>query len=315
MSDFPYRIRPIKIEQDASGIAALVRDGFRPWLDHENLAYLDHLEKAGNEARSFPIWTSLAGFPYTMTGVVCINEAGSIIGVISTYPFYLRNRKCCLIANVCVAPEYRRQGIAGHMIEEAADLERQSGSYGLYLQTRMAQKELVTFYMDNGFTVTDYRETWILPAGSHPVPSGGMCLQFVPGSEMAQFHSALDLRYPETVRWNLDYSEDLFQSGKFSNLLNRLSFSGNRFYRVQDERGTAAWAACQTGKEGGDSLWFIPCAGISGTRLGDALRTACSGYKGKNSLKLDVPAGSSESIYRSIGFVYQQTLAWMWRRL
>ena len=113
-------IRPIKIEKDASEIAALVRSSFRPWLDRENIDFLNNLEKAGNEARAFPFWTMLTGFPFTMTGVVCTDEAGSIIGVISTYPFYLREQKCSLIANVCVAPEHRKKGIASRMIEATA---------------------------------------------------------------------------------------------------------------------------------------------------------------------------------------------------
>ena len=42
METFPYHIRPIDISKDAAEIAVLIRTGFRPWLDHGNLEYLNN---------------------------------------------------------------------------------------------------------------------------------------------------------------------------------------------------------------------------------------------------------------------------------
>ena len=160
MESFPYHIRPIDISKDAAEIAALIRTSFRPWLDHGNLEYLDKLEKAGCDAKRNPFWTNLTGFPYNMAGVVCTDASGTVVGTVSTSPFYLHERKCCLLTNVCVSPSHRNEGIASHMIDKIAHSQSDAGTYGLYLQTRMADTGLKNLYKKQGF---DYMEDLFQP--------------------------------------------------------------------------------------------------------------------------------------------------------
>ena len=316
METFPYHIRPIDISKDAAEIAVLIRTGFRPWLDHGNLEYLNNLEKAGNDAKKNPFWTNLTGFPYSMSGVVCTDTSGTVIGTVSTSLFYLHERKCCLLTNVCVAPSHRKQGIASHMIEKIARLQSDAGTYGLYLQTRMAGTGLKDFYRKQGFSATDFRETWILPENKSIKPSSDIHIEHVPESDSTLFRRMFEHRYPETVLWNLDYPEDLFQPGKIPDLLNRLFSSGRRFLRAIDSGSrTVTWAAFQNMNEGADVLWFIPNEDMPDTSLSDALCSICADYKGRRALKADVPAGISGKIFQQTGFARQQTLAWMWRRL
>ena len=317
MDHFPYHIRQMKIDEDAAEIAALIRVCFRPWLDECNLDFLYRLEKAGKDAAAFPLWTNLTGFPFSMEGIVCTDQSGEIIGVVSTSDFYLRERKCSLIANVCVSPAHRGKGIAAHMLEEAARMQRENGVYGLYLQTRTAQPGLVNFYKKRNFSVTDFRETWILPVRRDRTSSGQNELQtgFVPREDADRFTKMLDICYPETVRWNLVFPADLFKTGRFAYAANQM-FSRNRFLRMTDRDGRcAAWGAIQTTNECTDVLWLLPEAETPDKVLSDALKQICEQYKGKKALKLDVPADNRSRIYAAAGFVFQQTLAWMWRPL
>ena len=316
MESFPYHIRPIDIGKDAAEIAALIRTSFRPWLDHGNLEYLDKLEKAGCDAKRNPFWTNLTGFPYNMAGVVCTDASGTVVGTVSTSPFYLHERKCCLLTNVCVSPSHRKQGIASHMIDKIAHSQSDAGTYGLYLQTRMADTGLKDFYRKQGFAVTDFRETWILPENKRINQDSNIHIETVPESDSQLFQRMFGHRYPETVLWNLDYPEDLFQPGKIPDLLNRLFSTGRRFLKAVDcNSRTAAWAAFQSMNEGADVLWFIPNEDIPEASLSEALCRICADHKGGKALKADVPAGISGKIFQTAGFTHQQTLAWMWRRL
>ena len=316
MESIPFHIRPIEISKDAAQIAVLVRNSFRPWLDRGNLDYLNDLEKAGINAKKYPFWTSLTGFPYSMSGVVCTDESGAVIGTITTSPFYLHEKKCCLLTNVCVSASHRKQGIASQMIDRIARSETQAGTYGLYLQTRMAESGLKDFYRKQGFSVTDYRETRILPENGKIKSSPDIHLEPVPGSDIDIFRKMFGIRYPETVLWNLDYAEDLFQPGRLSDILNRILTPGRRFLRAVDKNNrVTAWAAFQTVNEGPDVLWFIPNENTPDELLSETLCSICAQYRGRKALKADVPAGNSGKIFQSSGFSLQQTLVWMWKRL
>ncbi len=316
MESIPFHIRPIEISKDAAQIAVLVRNSFRPWLDRGNLDYLNSLEKAGIEAKKNPFWTNLTGFPYSMSGVLCTDESGTVIGTITTSPFYLYERKCCLLTNVCVSASHRKQGIASQMIDRIARSEREAGTYGLYLQTRMAESGPKEFYEKQGFSVTDYRETLILPGNRKTKPSPDIHIESVPGSDSAVFRKMFERRYPESVLWNLDFPEDLFQPGRVPDMLNRILSPGSRFLRAVDKNGrVAAWAAFQTVNEGPDVLWFIPNENTPEELLSEALKSICADYQGRKALKADIPAGSAGKIFHASGFVLQHILAWMWKRL
>lgn len=318
MDHFPYHIRTIQPEKDAESIAKLVITCFRPWLDQENINYLNQLRDAGTEALAHPIWTKLSGFPYNLPGLVCTDEDGSIIGLVNTYTFFQKERKCCLISNVCVDPAHRREGIASHLLHEAETAQHSESTYGLYLQARMEIPETYFFYKHNGFTVTDFRDTWIYPSGKR-VPEYELSefhTEIVSSSEREIFQKHFQTRYPESILWNLDYSSDLFSFGRINDFYKRLTSPVNRFRRIKwQNTETKAWGAYQQLAGNFDQLWYIPKDSLDSTQQIGMLGLLCKEYKGKKALKLDVPASEADVIFKKAGFVKQQTLAWMWKRL
>lgn len=318
MDHFPYHIRPIKPEKDAEAIAQLVIKCFRPWLDADNLNYLHQLRDAGTEALAHPVWTKISGFPYNMPGMVCADKDGTIIGLLNTYSFFYKENKCCLISNVCVDPMHRREGIASRLLHEAETAKRAEDVYGLYLQARMEGPETYRFYKHNGFSATDFRDTWIYPS----VRKAPACdfsefrTGIVPSSDKEKFQKFFFLRYPETVLWNLDYSPDLFRFGKLNHLLNQFSSTINRFRSVGSKnKQTIAWGAYQQLDGTFDQLWYIPDSSLDSSQQSGILALLCNEYKGKKPLKLDAPASDPDQIFKNAGFSKQQTLVWMWKRL
>ena len=318
MDYFPYHIRPIEPEKDAEPIAKLVLNCFRPWLDKENINYLHQLRDTGAEALAHPVWTKLSGFPYNIPGLVCTDKDGSIIGLVNTYSFFQKERKCCLISNVCVDPSHRREGIASHLLHEAESAQHTAGAYGLYLQARMEIPETYFFYKHNGFSVTDFRDTWIFPSGKTGSENehSEFHTDIVPSSERENFQKHFQNRYPETVLWNLNYTSAIFKFGRINDLYHRLTSSVNRFRSVIGENGeTKAWGAYQQLSDNFDQLWYVPMDLLDAARQIRILALLCKEYKGKKALKLDVPASESDEIFKKAGFIKQQTLAWMWKRL
>ena len=142
---FPYTIRPIQPEKDASDIAQLIRTSFRPWLDLENLDYLDRLQEEGLYALQHPFLTRFYSFPYKLEGVVCRDQSGVLLGLINTFFFNLNGERCCLIANVCVEPSHRKEGIASHMLTEVERMQTSDGVRNIYLQARILCK-IIKYY-------------------------------------------------------------------------------------------------------------------------------------------------------------------------
>ncbi|MBQ6508774.1 MAG: GNAT family N-acetyltransferase [Flexilinea sp.] len=314
---FPYDIDPIDPEKDASDITKLIRTSFRPWLDLENLDYLDRLQEEGLYAQQHPFLTRISSFPYKLEGVVCRDQSGVLMGLINTYFFSLNGRRCCLIANVCVEPSHRKEGIASRMLAEVGRMQTADGIRDIFLQARLAEPETVEFYRRRGFRVTDYRETLVSPAKKAEKPAlSRFRLERVPDSDTEAFCRQMRERYPASVLWNLDYKEGLFRTGLAAEVGNMLEAPVNRFRRVVGRDGKVlAWAAWQRLSGFADRLWEIPNGSFSEQLHAEVLLFLRDSYRGKKPLKTDIPAAAYTEAYRKAGFSHMQTLAWMWKRL
>lgn len=314
---FPYSIRSIQPEKDAAEIAQLIRTSFRPWLDLDNLDYLDRLQEEGVYALRHPFLSGFSSFPYKLEGVVCRDRSDALVGLINTYFFELNGQRCCLIANVCVEPSHRKEGIASHMLNEVERMQSSDGIREIFLQARLAAPETVEFYRRRSFRVTDYRETLVSPTNRSRKPAlPQFCLERVPDSDTEVFGSLMQARYPATVLWNLDYKEGLFKTGLYAEVGNMFEAPVNRFRRVTDRQGNIlAWAAWQKLSGFADRLWEIPNGAMPLQLHTEVLQFLRDSYKGKKPLKVDIPAGGMTEAYRQAGFMHMQTLAWMWKSL
>ena len=311
-------IRPVKPESDAAEIAVLIKKSFRPWLDADNIAYLDNLREAGIDAEKHPLWTGITGFPYDLSGVVCTDNAGKIVGIINANQFSLNGSSCCLVSNVCVDPKYRGQGIASRMLHEIERLQRKKGVWGAYLQVRTENPKTVALYKKSGYRITDLRETWIRPEKVHETDTKSSILRVshVPASDEVKFQEMFDRYYPRSILWNLGYRRDLFTPGRQADIISRLSSRVNRFFRVTGEDGnTEAWAAMQQFNGETDLFWFVPAEDLPEEEFSMILKLCINEYRGKKPLKLDLPAPAPGKIIQEAGFTRQQTVAWMWKRL
>ena len=133
---------------------------------------------------------------------------------------------------------------------------------------------------------------------------------------MQSFQLLFDRRYPESVRWNLNCKESLFQPGITADILNRFESSRNRFRRLTDQSGNVkAWAAYQKQSGFADMLWDITAESLTDDEYRKVLTELAAAFQREKPIKIDVPCGKKTSVYTDAGFIHMQTLAWMWKKL
>ncbi len=317
MSNFPYLIRPVDAARDAEETATLIRVCFRSWLDGENIRFLDNLAAAGKSFKEKPFLGALkGGFPYELHGVVCVDpDSGRIIGNTGVYYYPINGVPSTLIANVCVDPAYRGQGIAVRMLEEVETEQRQRNACGLYLQARMEAPEVINLYRVRGFKVTDYRNEWILPRGKS-LPNGFDGLSSRRITNAAALRVCFAERYPGSILWNLAYNPAVFDTSLLliaDRFLQRDCTGCREFVNPNGE--IAGWVGWQHFPGITDTLWLIPNGQYSSEQLAALLTAAVGAYPGKNALKINTPAEDSAEVYQKAGFEILHALAWMWKPL
>ncbi len=105
-------------------------------------------------------WASTAEWSNpAMSGYVW-QQDGRIIGNVSLIPYFIRSQRYFLIANVAVHPDYRRQGIARRLTEEAITHARQRSAPATWLHVREDNQAAVELYLSLGFVERARRTTW-----------------------------------------------------------------------------------------------------------------------------------------------------------
>jgi ribosomal protein S18 acetylase RimI-like enzyme len=138
-------------------------------------------------------------------------QDGRIVGNASLMP--VRNyEKRWVMANVAVHPQYRRQGIAGHLVRASIDAAREKGARELALQVDRDNEVAHAMYQQFGFRLLSDRTTWYRPRGLQPAkpPVTDRVGLRQPGEWQAQFALARRL-HPEGLIWPFPTVASLFR--------------------------------------------------------------------------------------------------------
>ena len=152
----PGRIRSLNPMRDLSAVADLVELCFKAqWTATANVtcricaAQQRTRHSCAGRAR-LPNWVS------PLTGYVW-EDNGRIIGNVSLIPYFRRNKRVFLIANVATHPDYRRRGIGRMLTDKAMKHAREKLGWSLAARAR-GQSRRITLYEDLGFR-EHYRRT------------------------------------------------------------------------------------------------------------------------------------------------------------
>ena len=233
-------LRPVQLRRDLGEIANLIEFCFAPTLDSAGRAAIQEMRLL---SRSGPLLWALTRFdhagPNLLRGFVWY-EAGRLVGNVSLSPAGYGGG--WVIANVAVHPDFRRHGIARHLMQAALEWVHARGKFAT-LQVEADNDGARALYNTLGFlaqrTFTRWRRASIL---AQPGPAPDVPIHpLKPSDSVALYALAQRARPNEAggLGWLRPTRREALRPQRFGDLL-RL-FSGKRV-----------------------SLWGVPAQGADG---------------------------------------------------
>ncbi|HJS28391.1 MAG TPA: GNAT family N-acetyltransferase [Anaerolineales bacterium] len=306
-------LRHFDVTRDLEAVADLIEECFAETMTSDGHRFLRHMRSAARNPRFLRWALSVSDYvTFPLTGYVW-EEGGRIVGNVSMIPYTHRGKRIYLIANVAVLPQYRRQGIARALTEQALDQARRRRQVSeTWLQVRDDNQAALQLYQSVGYTEQARRTTWLNRSDFWP-PQTAPRVKVVPqrASDWPQQKSWLKRLYPDQLTWNLHINYGLLRPGLLG--WARRLFSGSQIKQWSALRegqlaGVLSW---QPNIDTPDSLWLAaPPDGeeLAIQSLVGALRQL---LPARRRFSLDLPSGLGVRSLEGAGFTRDQTLIWM----
>jgi GNAT superfamily N-acetyltransferase len=233
------------MRRDLEAVADLVELCFSDTLDLEGRNFLRGMRETARSA-SLMGWTDslIDHSPTPQTGLVWEQDE-RLIGNVSLIPITVSSRRCYLIANVAVHPEFRGQGIGRQLTFAAMEFARSRHVPAVWLQVRDDNPSAIHIYRQLSFIERARRTTW---RATDEIPH----LPNIPGISLSRrrtnFWPAqqrwLERVYPLEFYWNLPVERKLL----------RPDFWGMT-YRLMSLDYPRQWAVLRYGKLQGVITW------------------------------------------------------------
>ncbi len=312
-------IRPFDVTRDLNQVADLVELCFADTMDPDGERYLRQMRDAARNY-TFLHWANAVADPASlpMAGFVW-DEDGRVVGNLSLIPFSVRRRRCFLIANVAVHPDYRRRGIARALTSVAQDQARRRGSSGTWLHVREDNEPALKLYLSLGFKERARRTTWqanrnTRSAAPQDVTAADMAdVKVLPrlSSHWLQQSQWLADLFPAELSWHLPINIQSLRPGLMGALRRLLSGTEVEQWSVLRHghlEGTVSWQSFQGYT---DYIWLSVPPVVDDTAVYALLSHARKQLSDRRPISLDFPAHMASYPIQSAGFKAHQTLIWM----
>lgn len=303
--------REIKSFHEIMPVIRLIEACFSATMDADGRMYLENL-------RSFVTRTvdsgmlALGPMPLPMIGIYC-QKGNEVVGNITLIPFTRDLIKRYLIANVCVKPELRGQGIGEELTKLGLSKIKKMGGDEAWLHVRVDNNAAIDLYRKTGFQTRFTRNSWVLRDFEHLDRGGSQSMNLgkLTEADWTDVNNSLEDHYPRGVRWNLPLDVQSLRPGLLSAL--------GRLFRQQQTKAVIA-------REGGhpvgaliwektklesDNCWFAP---LSETNP-NLIRILVAGLNElaglKKAIMINFPADELESEFIAAGFNKELSLHWM----
>lgn len=311
-SDTENLLRPFDMRRDLGAVADLVELCFADTLDSDGRDYVARMRSA---ARNSPLlsWASAtADWASVPMGGFVYFQDGRLVGNASLIPYYVKGRRFFLIANVAVHPDYRRQGIARRLTEQAIEFARQKNTPSTWLHVREENYGAIRLYASLGFLERAVRTTWISQPDYLPgEPPPGMQFINPDGRQWPVYQPWLVRSYPQELSWHIPFHASSLNPGwpgTFSRLLYNTYVQQWGLLHGSRLLGVAAW---QSTSARANWLWLAAPQVADEQAIRALLVYARRHAPTQRPLVLDYPAHQFDPAIDAAGFAAQQTLIWM----
>jgi ribosomal protein S18 acetylase RimI-like enzyme len=318
----PNQLRPFDIRRDLDQVADLVETCFAETLDEDGKRYVRQMHSAARNP-SYLRWASAvadqASIP--LSGFVW-EENGKVVGNLSLIPFLSQGRQHYLIANVAVAPDHRRRGIARALTEAAIRQVRSRGVGAVWLHVRDDNVPAFNLYTSLGFVEKARRTTWELSArkveafvpyiqsSAERVVIGKIRPNYWP-----QQRHWLQATYPPELTWHMPVNFHALRSDVWGSLYRLVSgIRVEQWAATRDQQllGVLTW---QPHMGQADRIWLAAEPEKEAAAFPALLAHLHRTMPDRPRMILDYPAGRGSREFGEADFRLQQTLIWMEARL
>jgi ribosomal protein S18 acetylase RimI-like enzyme len=305
-------IRRLSLRRDLEAVADLVELCFDSSLDSEGRSYLRSMREAARNAQVMG-WTDTFSdhTPTPQTGLVW-EQDGRLIGNVSLIPITVLSRRCYLIANVAVHPDYRSRGIGRMLTSAALDFARTRHVPEVWLQVRHDNPPAVHIYQQLAFTERTRRTTWRASDDPPRLPaSPRLSVGRRRTDHWPEQLRWFDRLYPPEFAWSLPLDRSLLRPDWFGTAYRFFSFEYPRHWAVQSQgrlEGVLTWRHLNGYN---DPLWLAVPDSVNEEALLALLVHARQHIPRQQPLSLNLPAGLGQEALLQAGLHPTQTLIWM----
>jgi len=309
---YDVHLRPVDPHRDLGAVADLIEIGFKDTLDTDGQNYLRHLRDAARFSYLTSWATSLAEDDslLPLSGYVWV-EDNRVVGNLSLIPFNSMGKRCYLIANVAVQPDYRGRGIASQLTARALEHARQHHGASAWLQVRDDNPVAIHIYEVQGFQERARRTSWV---NTLPIPSSSANGYFLGNrftEHWAQQCNWLQRIYPQEFSWHLPVNWKAIQPGWKSEIYRFFSLNYPKHWVVTWEGNLCGVLTWMSHPGYSDYLLLAAPEEADATAIQALLVHARKSLSPRRRLSLNTPAGLVPEAIQSAGFAKQQTLIWM----
>jgi len=313
------QIRKLNISRDLDQVADLIEQCFPIHLDRDGQTYIREMRKAAREMRYLGWLSSLPDLGSNKAPGFIWEEEGRILGNLSMIPFKNQGKNICLIANVAVDPNYRRQGIARALTNHALAYLRRNQVSQVWLQVRDDNPAAHQLYKSTGFIDHLVRTSWrIKPGQFEPMDKDNLRNVSIgkrPKNIWEDHKIWLLNRYPESIRWNLPVDFSQFEPGLLQKISNFLEGVYLKHWTVYDQKeclGVITWQKTSTHA---NNLWLAFSDSWESSTLSYALHRVMRRLPKKHPISIDYPKGRFVDQFKVMGFKEFRSLIWMKQNL
>ena len=309
---YETHLRPIDSHSDLAAVADLIEICFRDTLDTDGQNYLRRLRDAARFSYLSSWASSLAedASVLPLSGYVWV-EDNRVVGNLSLIPFNSLGKRCYLIANVAVLPDYRGRGIASRLTRRALEHVQEHHGASAWLQVRDDNPSAIHIYEVQGFQERARRTTW---ANTLPVPdlsTQGYILGARLPSHWAQQRAWLQRMYPAEFSFHLPVNWKAIRPGWKSDLYRLFNLNYPKHWavtRMHNLEGILTWMS----NPGTSDYMLLAAPEVADAEAIQALLVqARKNLRSRQHLSLNAPAGFVPEALQAAGFTAQQTLIWM----
>lgn len=240
-------LRPVQLRRDLGEIANLIEFCFAPTLDSAGRAAIQEMRLL---SRSGPLLWALTRLdragPNLLRGFVWL-ESGRLVGNVSLSPTGYGSG--WVIANVAVHPEFRRHGIARHLMHAALDWVRTNGKFAT-LQVEADNDAARALYDALGFreqrTFTRWRRASFF---AQPGPAPSVPIRTLQPSQAEALYTLAQRARPNEaggLGWLRPTRPEALRMTRFAGLMRLLSGRSVTMWGAPSDDGRALSAALIT---------------------------------------------------------------------